>query len=435
MDIEQSGNQHKKSELENMKTRKKDKLDMLFISQELPYRNVPHAGGKTLYYYLSRLVNDMNITLLSFCNPGEEGKGDELLELGIKRVHVIPVNNDVAGFTRLKRRLSRVLRFLLSPEQAVFHAGTEAVLMNRVLRDVHKCSSRFDLVQLEWTSSLAFLRETRRLYPDASIISSLHDFSVAALDRKLKMVYKPRQRFLYKKQQLFEIEHIRQCDLILAHGPADLPRLAKVGIKTDKIQWLCPYYTDLEGCALQKDRVKTEESLNLLFFGAMWREENWHSVIEFIVKVLYPLRANGIDIRLTVLGANPPAQLLSYQNANIVTVQGFVENVRPFFANSDIFISPLLMGGGIKVKVLEAMSAGLPVIGNEVAMEGIGGNPGVEYFQADSWQEWHKVLSNLYYEQDILPSIGIAGMVFLKNNFNPEKSYSMLLNTYDYLIS
>lgn len=415
-----------------MESKTEKEKNILFISQELPYKNVPHAGGKTFYYYLSRLIKYYDITLISFCRPDEEGKVGELLELGIEEIHVIPIENSVGGLAKMTRRLLRILRYLLSSENALFHAGSEAIEMKKKINFVSNRDRRFNIIQLEWTSSLVFLDEIRRVFPNIPIVSSLHDFNAIALDRRLTAESNPWRRHLYKKQQEFEIEKIKQCDLVLMHSPADASRVIKAGAAGDKVHWLCPYYTNLDGCALRADKPREKnKTMQLLFFGAMWREENWRSIIEFITNVLYPLRTQGHDIRLTVLGADPPPQLLRFNDANAVHVKGYVDDIKPFFANADLFVAPLIMGGGIKVKVLEAMSAGLPVLGNEIAMEGIDARPGAECFYARNWTEWRKALVNLFSERKYLSRVGESGMLFVQYQFDLEKSFIELLSSYD----
>lgn len=416
-------------------SKSQEKLRILMISQELPYKNVRHAGGKTFYYCLTRLAEEANITLLSFCDVDEIMKAEELRGIGLTDVHIVPVNKNATGAAKVVRRLRRIIWILSQPESAVFHGPGEWAAMVNKLELVSNRISHFDIIQFEWTSSLAFINEATRLFPGARKIASLHDFNTVALERRMAVERSPWRRYLYRKQQDFEVKKIKQCDLVLVHSPADVNRLTSAGVAGHKVQWLCPYYTDLEGCTLKAGITQgSKDALHLLFFGAMYRKENWKSVIEFIVNVLHPLREQGYDIRFTVLGADPPPHLLRFHDGKSIKILGYVEEIKPFFARANVFVAPLVLGGGIKVKVLEAMSAGLPIIGNDIAMEGIDAQPNIEYIHAGDWEEWREVLKDLYLNREMIPRIGAAGLKFVKNRFNINISYERLISLYSNFI-
>ena len=134
------------------------------------------------------------------------------------------------------------------------------------------------------------------------------------------------------------------------------------GMNEEKIQWLVPYYSNMSGCA------RKSNNRDILFFGAMSRPENYLSAIWFIENVM-PL-LNDLDVRFVIVGSKPPEELKRFKSDRIV-ITGFVNDTLPYFESSMCLVAPLVLGAGIKVKILEAMSSGIPVLTNDIGIEGI----------------------------------------------------------------
>lgn len=117
-----------------------------------------------------------------------------------------------------------------------------------------------------------------------------------------------------------------------------------------------------------KDCHWNGEERSVLFFGAMARPENYLSAIWYIENVMP--RIQDLKLKFVVLGSNPAEVFEKYINDEVI-VTGFVEDVTPYFEKSLCLVAPLVLGAGIKVKILEAMSAGIPILTNAIGIEGI----------------------------------------------------------------
>ena len=76
---------------------------------------------------------------------------------------------------------------------------------------------------------------------------------------------------------------------------------------------------------------------------------------------------------MTLVGSDPAPEVLALRGTEGLEVTGTVKDVRPFYHHADIALAPLRMGGGTRLKILEAMAAGVPVISTAVGAEGLGG--------------------------------------------------------------
>lgn len=101
-------------------------------------------------------------------------------------------------------------------------------------------------------------------------------------------------------------------------------------------------------------------------------------------EVLPLLRQRIAGAELAIVGAHPTPELEELDQRDGVTVTGFVDDVRDWLRSATAFIAPIFTGAGTRVKVLEAMASGTPVIGSPLAFLGIGGEPGRHYLHAES---------------------------------------------------
>ena len=159
-----------------------------------------------------------------------------------------------------------------------------------------------------------------------------------------------------------------------------------------------------------------------MFFGALNRVENVKSALWFYENVFCKLKDTSWN--LVLLGSHPDEKLvfLSQQDERVI-VTGFVKDIRPWLQNCACMIAPLVMGAGIKVKVLEALSAGVPLLTNEIGMEGINAENEKEYFHCQTAEDYIRVLDAFFDSEDKLTAMSIAEKKFVKSNFDKEISY------------
>src|SRR5207302_967431 len=122
----------------------------------------------------------------------------------------------------------------------------------------------------------------------------------------------------------------------------------------------------------------------LLFVGAMHRDANVDAIRHFCDAVLPRVRAEVPEARLTIVGADPPAEVRRLAASPGVQVTGFVEALEPYYARATAFVSPLRIAGGIPGKNLDAMAAGCPIVTTTLGNEGLGATPGEHLLTADT---------------------------------------------------
>jgi glycosyltransferase involved in cell wall biosynthesis len=365
------------------------KKNLLIISRFAPYKSVPHAGGKTHYFYLKKFTADpdFNVKLVTFLDVTEKKRFDLASDA---------VDFEVSVLHEFDRRFLLYLIFNL--QNCLNYFGKTFGMINgyvhwqtlKKLRTLKKKGYRPDIIMLEWTQIVLAASSIRRVFPQAFIVASEHDVSYVGLERKLGHMKGLRKLVMpvrYAALKQSELAALRIVDLVAPHNRADAGRLSSEGIGAAAIHPIAPFYTDY-GSIVYNPLAK-----NILFFGAMERFENYGSVIWFIENVFDCLKDTGAIFY--VVGGRPNPALKQFQSDRVV-VTGFVDDIRPYLESCRCAVAPLLAGAGIKVKILELMSAGLPVLTNAVGIEGIPAADTVHYFHCDKPGDYNAVLKDAF---------------------------------------
>jgi polysaccharide biosynthesis protein PslH len=123
------------------------------------------------------------------------------------------------------------------------------------------------------------------------------------------------------------------------------------------------------------------------FLASFNHQPNIDAALYFEREVFPLVKAHLGEAEFVVAGKNPPAALLEKQQAG-VTCLGFVEDVATFYGSVDMVVAPIRFGGGIKLKVLEAMACGKAVVTTSVGAEGIAGSNEDSLIIADNPEEF-----------------------------------------------
>ncbi len=108
----------------------------------------------------------------------------------------------------------------------------------------------------------------------------------------------------------------------------------------------------------------------VVFVGSLDYAPNADAARVLVEQVMPALRRRRPGVRLKIVGKNPPADLLAAQGDH-VEVTGKVADVGPYLRSAAVTVMPLRSGGGTRLKVLEAMAAGTPIVATKIAIEGL----------------------------------------------------------------
>lgn len=394
-------------------------MKILFVSAFFPYENVSHAGGKTVYYYLNSFAKNDEVTLLTFVTKQDFDKLD----------HTYPYRLVPAKYGYTVK--DKVLRFIMSkvtkywPLQKYcgFYNTYDEFLLKKKLAELARKKYQPDIIILEWTQCVLTRDLVHNYFPNSKIVASEHDLSVVGFQRKVEASEKGFTTKKLRDIKRLELGALARCDMTFFHSREDLKRAKNMMPQyKDKFSSIVPYYDDYSTVEW-KPTTK-----NIVFFGALNRVENVKSAVWFYENVFCKLR--DTSWKLILLGSHPDEKLVCLsQRDERVIVTGFVKDIKPWLQNCACMIAPLVMGAGIKVKVLEALSAGVPLLTNEIGMEGIDAENEKEYFHCQTAGDYIRVLDAFFDNEDKLTTMSIAEKKFVKNNFDKKTSYERYRNS------
>ena len=173
----------------------------------------------------------------------------------------------------------------------------------------------------------------------------------------------------------YEKKVCQLADLIFA-SPNDIDHLEDIGIDRSKCR--ITYHLGDDSQLTLPDMAFEETKKQLLYIGTLNWEANIDGLLWFLNEVWPKVYSTDNEITLKIVGKNPDIRLLdAAKDHSGIEFTGFVEELEPLFKESRLFLAPLRFGSGIKVKVLNAMCRGIPVITTDVGAEGIDVSNGV----------------------------------------------------------
>ena len=133
---------------------------------------------------------------------------------------------------------------------------------------------------------------------------------------------------------------------------------------------------------------------NLLFFGNFVHPPNVDAAIRLARAIFPVVQARFRDLRLYLVGDRPPAELRRMANAN-VQVTGSVPDLAPYLDRASVFVAPIRSGGGMRLKMLEALAAGKAIVATPLAVEGLEVANGEHVCLAETDAEFCEAVSRL----------------------------------------
>jgi len=148
---------------------------------------------------------------------------------------------------------------------------------------------------------------------------------------------------------------------------------------------------------------------SLVFAGTM----NWYpnqEAMRFFLREVWPLLlAENPERHLTVIGREPPAEVLVATRQGRVSAPGFVEDVRPYLAEAAIYVCPIRDGGGTRLKVLDALAMQKPLVATGLAVEGLELVKDEHYLRAESPADFVRQIRRLEESPELCERLGANG--------------------------
>jgi len=168
----------------------------------------------------------------------------------------------------------------------------------------------------------------------------------------------------------------------------------------------------------------------VLFVGTMNYSPNSEAAIRFARRAWPRIRERFPDLRFTIVGSNPGPSVLALRDEPGVEVTGTVPEVLPFYREAFAAVVPLRTGGGTRLKILEAMAAGVPVISTSLGAEGLAVSPGKDILIVDDDEGWVGELTALSESAKSWDDLAAAGRYLASSRYDWRVLGERLYETY-----
>lgn len=398
-------------------------MKILQICKKFPY---PLKDGESIAVtHLSRALRDLSceVTLLSM-NTSKHYYDLKRLPKSYdhyKAIHTVKVDNRIqpwGAFLNLFSSTSyHVSRFITKE----FRAKLIDLLQKE----------DYDIIQLE-TVYLAPYIPVIRQYSNAPVVMRAHNVEheiwerVANNSNFLKRSY---LNYLTAQLKRYEIEQLKNYDLLVAITKRDLELFRQLGYKNESI--VTPVGIEQE--KYQPNYKSYRRPTSISFIGALDWMPNQDGLKWFLANVWPTLHKSHPTLELHIAGRHTPKDILRLNTPNVI-VHGEVPDAREFINEHSIMIVPLLSGSGIRVKILEGMALGRVVVTTSVGMEGIDARNSKEIMIADSAEAFIDCLSTCVRHQKRLQKIGKQARRLIEEEFDNVEIATRLAAKYQKLI-
>jgi sugar transferase (PEP-CTERM/EpsH1 system associated) len=343
-------------------------MRLLFLTPRLPYP--PNRGGEIIIFNVLRTLSQRHeLALVSFYDSPDELDHRPELARFCRHIELVP-------------RASKFDPRVVAEWVFLNHSYSEARHRSRAFAEaIRRVLAVFpaQVVQLETFLLGQYLPQLT----DIPTVLHMHDVTWLMWDRLVRVTAPP-----LKYPIAIEARRIRRdesavcravdvCATVSSVDRAALtaaldppPRVVVVtpGVDTDRMPQITP----------------PPAGSGILFVGSMHYAPNVDAVEYFCRDILPRIAAERPDVTFTIVGAKPsPAVVRLAQNPR-VTVTGLVDDVRPYYASSAVTVIPLRVAGGVRLKILEGLALGSPMISTSIGAEGLGLTDGVELLIADT---------------------------------------------------
>ncbi|MFL6661785.1 MAG: glycosyltransferase [Rhizobacter sp.] len=346
---------------------------LAFVSPLFLFPN--DAGGKIRTTNILRGLKDgaFDVTLISPATAEQQGEwAGELQRVCDRFVAWQPA--------RVRPRWQRALALL-----GALPVNVAADRTAPALATVHKtlATERFDVAVFDFVHA-AVLRPPRL---DAATVCFTHNVEAEIFARHATQAKGALMRRVWasqhRKMQRFEQESLRGFDAVVAVSERDAKHFRErqgvanaavipTGVDLDFFAWQAPPPAD----------ARTPPTV--VFTGSMDWSANIDGVQFFLDEVWPLVIAQVPQARFVVVGRNPPSSLVERARGQAVTFTGFVDDVRPHVHGAHVFVIPLRVGGGTRIKAFEAMAMGCPMVSTAIGIEGLDVVDGEHYLCRDA---------------------------------------------------
>lgn len=395
---------------------------ILIISPYLP--GYDEGGRIRLLYLIKNLADYLEIYLVSFIYSENEKKNIEIIKDYCNEIILIyKIHKD-----RRKDPISKLCRLLFSPPDLISKRYSKEMSekINELL-----ITFKFDLIQCLHQYTFQYIPEKNGI----PVILDEHNIESEIFKRAFQYSnqenvlhiskYKLRNAIELLKLRRYEEKTWRKANYILTVSEID-KNLLYERYKHPNI-YIIPNGVDTEFFK----PLEIEESNQIVFTGTFSHQPNLDAFLYF-VKEIFPLVKEKIkEVKFIAAGKNMPFNIIKlFENEKDIIITGYVDDIRTYIAQAKIFIAPLRIGSGTRLKILQAMAMKKCVISTTIGCEGLEVESNKNIVIRNEPTEFANAIIEYYYDKEKREYIAKNGFNLVREKYEWKNIFTNLKSLY-----
>ena len=411
-------------------------MRILFLTQILPYP--PNAGPRVKTWHVLRHLAQQGhqITLLTFIREEEKEFVPRVAEI-CEKVITVPIKRSRikdAGY--FIQSLFGATPFLIRRDNlANMRAALREVVSRQPFDIIH--ADQVSMAQFAWLAKQQILNEQISSPEEKTpaLIFDAHNATWTILQRMQQQVpwlLRPLVKHETSSLQRYEGWLIQNFDHTLAVTTIDRDALLSADSSADNLQnqiSVIPIAVDTKEIAPLPFNQQANQIVTL---GTLHYPPNADG-IRWFMREVYPLVIEkNPAATLTVIGKNPPPdfQQIAQQFPGRITISGYVPDLLPYLEQAAVLVVPVLAGGGMRVRILEAFSRRLAVVTTTIGLEGIDAKKGEQVLVGDTPIQFAEAVNSLLADAALRKKIAFGGRLLVEEKYDWQVVFSALNKVY-----
>ena len=379
-------------------------MKILFLSPTVPFP-LTDGGRIRVFNLLKQIAEKSDITLIALETQPTDAEGVAALQqLGVQ-VHL------VRNAPTLPRVSLRTLINAFCRRQPITVARYDLLAYRQKFRELI-ATENYDLVHYEMFHTAQFHTET-----DLPGVLSQQNVDSEIWRRLCDETTHPFHKFAYWTQQ----RAFQRYERVLS------PKFDAVTCTSDIDAAVFQHHCAEDAIAIIPNGVDvthfqpdfaSESAAHLIYIGSMDWYPNEDAVAFFADEILPRIQNEVPDVQFSIVGGNPSARVQKLAERDGVVVTGRVSEIKPYFAEATVFVVPLRIGSGTRLKILEALAMGKAVVSTSVGAEGLDLKDGDEIFMADAPKPFAEAVTRLLTDRALRRGIGENGRARVEKDYD-----------------
>jgi len=393
-------------------------LRLLQVAPRVPWPL--DTGAKLRNYHLARaLAAHLSVTLVAFGNDTSNGQLNEAYQ----RIVTVPRNEGYSVGNMFRGAIGRTPLPLLN-----YTTPEMADALQRLLAE-----ESFDLIQVESIHLMNYLPALRAASNQPPIVCDWHN-----VESDLMRQYAERERSLARRTYArrtarlmseAETRALKEFDAHIAVSEVDAKRLQAVN--SDAKIFVIENGVDAAHYANEQSATRNR----IVFVASMDYHANIEGATNFARDVWPMIHKQQPHLQFTIVGRNPSPQVTELSSIAGIEVTGSVADVRPYYREALAAVVPLNVGGGSRLKILEAMAAGVPVVSTKLGAEGLDVSDGENILLAETTAQLAQGILKVIDDSDLRARLITGGHALVRARYDWSILGAKLLEQYQTILS